>query len=204
MKIRHVIIGILPYVITTSLRPCIYSKQCRFRHVEAEEKPSKKSKKGGSKGSVAMLNESLQLACEAQDSCPRKSILHKEGKLGSKHAVKFFQGTWHQIKIRERKGPSRGIIPTCELYERSPCAPKFGEISHEDTLHQERCARKVAWDSAKLSTSSRMRTKLRLLYYSFKARRMPAFASKSPEEQEFVVDSGVSTHMLSKKGFNLR
>ena len=28
---------------------------------------------------------------------------------------------------------------------------------------------------------------------------MPAPTSKSPEEREFVVDSGASTHMLSKK-----
>ena len=32
---------------------------------------------------------------------------------GSKHAVNFSKGTWHQIEIRERKGPSRGIIPKC-------------------------------------------------------------------------------------------
>ena len=42
-----------------------------------------------------------------------------------------------------------------------------------------------------------MRTKLR--FSSIEARRLPAYASKSPEEQEFVVDSGASAHMLSKK-----
>ena len=74
VKIRHVIISILPCVITTSLRPCTYSNKSWFRHVEAEEKPSKKSKKGGSKGSIAMLKESMQLGCVSQDSHPRKSI----------------------------------------------------------------------------------------------------------------------------------
>ena len=34
---------------------------------------------------------------------------------------------------------------------------------------------------------------------SVEARRMPALTAKSPEEQEFVVDSGASMHMLSKK-----
>ena len=34
---------------------CKYGRTCFFRHVEAEEKPSKKSKKGGAKGSVALL-----------------------------------------------------------------------------------------------------------------------------------------------------
>ena len=61
-------------------------------------KSNKKSKKGGAKGSVASLMESTQLGCVSQDSHKRKSILREEGKLGSKHVVKFFGGTWHQIK----------------------------------------------------------------------------------------------------------
>ena len=88
----------------------------------------------------------------------------EEGKFGSKHAVKFSKGTWHQIKIRERKGPSRGIIPKCEPHERGPCAPKIGERSQDETLQQERCVRREAWDLAKnVLTSSRLRKKLRLV-----------------------------------------
>ena len=75
-----------------------------FDIVEAEEKPSKKSKKGGAKGSVALLKESTQFGCVSQDSYPRKSIPRKQGKLRSKHAVKFSEGTWHQIKISGKKG----------------------------------------------------------------------------------------------------
>ena len=121
---------------------------CYFRHVEAE-KHSKKSKKGGAKGSVALLKESIQLGCVSQDSHPRKSILRKNGKLGSNHAVKFSKGTWHQIKIRERKGPSREIVQQFETHDRNLCAPKFEEWSQEETLHQEGCARRAAWDLGK-------------------------------------------------------
>ena len=46
--------------------------------------PAKKSKKGGAKGSVALLKES-------QDSYSRKFSSREKGKLGSKHAVKFSQ-----------------------------------------------------------------------------------------------------------------
>ena len=68
--------------------------------------PARSQRKvGGARGSVALLKESIQLGWVSQDSCPRKSILREQGKLGSKHAVKFSQGTWHQIKIRGRKGP---------------------------------------------------------------------------------------------------
>ena len=93
-----------------SEKGCMYGDICHFRHVEAEEKPSKKSKKGGAKGSIALLKESTQLGCVSQDSYSRTSILRDKGKLGSKHAVKFSKGTRHQIKIWERKSPSQGII----------------------------------------------------------------------------------------------
>ena len=39
---------------------------------------------------------------------------------------------------------------------------------------------------------------------SYEAKATPAPTSKLPEEREFVVDSGASMHMLSKKGFELR
>ena len=93
---------------------CKYGDKCRFRHAEADAQRSKMSKKSGVKGSVALLKESIQLGCVSLDSYPRKSVLHEEGKLGSRHAVEFSKGAWHQRKILERKGPSRGIIQKCE------------------------------------------------------------------------------------------
>ena len=39
---------------------CTYGEKCLFRHVEAEGQPSKKSKKSGVKGSVALSEESVQ------------------------------------------------------------------------------------------------------------------------------------------------
>ena len=141
------------------------------------------------------------MGCVSQDYYLRKSFLREEGQRGSNHTVKFSKGTWHHIEIRERKGPSRGIIQKCEPHERSPCAPKFGERSHEETLHQERCARRVAWDLAKIFSSSRIRTKLRFKT-RIEERVMLAPTSKRPEEREFVVDSGASMHMMSKKDFS--
>ena len=111
-------------------------------------KPSKKSKDGGAKGSVEILKESFRVGCVAQDSYPRKSVLREQGKLGSNHAV-ILQRHLASNQHSGKKGPSRGIIPNCEPHERSPCAPKSEERSHEETLHQEGCARKAAWDLAK-------------------------------------------------------
>ena len=128
---------------------CVRGDKCHFRHVEAEGKPNKKSKKGGAKGSVAILKESIQLGCVSPNFNPRKSIPREPGKLAVKHSAKFSKGTWHQIRTRERKGPSRGVTQKWTPHDRSPCAPKCGERSHEETLIQERCARKAAWDFAK-------------------------------------------------------
>ena len=62
-----------------------------FRHVEAEEKPNMKSKKGGAKGQVSLLKETIQLGCASHHFHSRMSIVRKEGTLGSDHSVKFLQ-----------------------------------------------------------------------------------------------------------------
>ena len=104
------------------------------------------------------------------------------------------------MAVRARKGPSRGIIQKCEPQERSPCAPKFGERSHEETLQQERCARRVARDLAE--NIYKLKNADKGTFYSpIEAMVMPAPTSKSPEEREFVVDSETSMHMTSKKDF---
>ena len=169
--------------------------QCHFRHVEAEERPSKKSKKGGAKGSVAFVKAFTQLGCVSQDSYARTSIVREPGMFGSKHTVKFSKATWHQIKIQERKGPSRGIIPKCTAHERTPRAMKFWERSHEETLHPEGCARKAAWDLSK--NIYKLKNADKATFYIPGGMSTP-ITSKRPEEREFVVDSGASMHMMSK------
>ena len=71
---------------------CIHSRNCCFRH----KKPNKKSRKGDAKGSVVVN-------CVSQDPHLKKSILRKEG---SGHKGQFSRCTCHNIKIRERMGPS--------------------------------------------------------------------------------------------------
>ena len=48
-----------------------------------------------------------------------------------------------------KKGPSWGVIQKCEFHERSPCDPKFEEMTQDETLHQEQHVRGVAWYLAK-------------------------------------------------------
>ena len=84
-------------------------------------------------------------------------------------------------KNRERKGPSLGIVQKCAPHKRSPCAPKFAERSQEDTLQQERCARRVAWNLAQNSYKLNNLDKA-TLSCPVEERRMPALISLLPEE----------------------
>ena len=114
-----------------------------------------------------------------------KSTPREQGKLGSKRAVKLFKGTWHQIKNWERKSPSQGIIQKCAPHMRTPCTKK------DAPAKQHGIQRKNIY---KLKNSDKT-----TLFSPTKAKVMLAPTSQRPVEREFVVDSGASVHMMSKK-----
>ena len=89
--------------------------------------------------------------------------------------VKFTKAIARHTKIRDHN-PSFGCICPGEPHERSPNAPKFEDRSQEETEWQEQGVREAASET----------------------RCLPASNPKL-EEREFVVDSGASMHMISKK-----
>ena len=127
---------------------CTCGDECWFRSVETDGQSSRKSKKSGVKVSVALWKNSVQFGCVSQYSYRREAIQRKIGKLRSNCTVTFSKGTWHHIKLWERKGASRGVIQQFEPHERSPCDPKCGDRTKE-TMHQEKHSRGVACDLAK-------------------------------------------------------
>ena len=69
VRTRRVIIDTLQCVSVIGLnQDANICDKCRFRHVEADGQTSKKSKKSGGNGSVALLQESVQFGCASQDS----------------------------------------------------------------------------------------------------------------------------------------
>ena len=106
-----------------------------------------------------------------------------------------------QASIREKKGTSLGKISVNAPHQRSPYAVKFEDRSHEETERQERCAQRKAWDLAKSIYKLKEKDKAA---FNFLAEEwiLPAASTKEPEEREFVVDSGASMHMVSKKDLN--
>ena len=97
-----------------------------------------------------------------------------------------------------KKGSIARCYPkVCASWAKSLRAKIWGKITWGDLAR----ARKAAWDLAKniynLKNSDKAAFKI-----LGQERVMPApTTSKRPEEREFVVDSGASIHMMSKKEF---
>ena len=113
------------------------------------------------------------------------------------HTVKFSGRTLYEILNRERKGPSRGVIQKGEPHERNPCVPKFEERTLEETSIQEECARNAAWDLARIFF--KLKADDKATFCSLVEIEAPWLVSQNSEERMFVVESGASMHMLSKK-----
>ena len=118
------------------------------------------------------------------------SIQREQGKLGSKHTAKFSKGTWHQIKIRERKGPSQGIIQKCETQERIPWPQNSRKGRQMRPSGKSGAPAKQPGTWQRLPTNSSQDK-----FYSLaEAWVMPAPSWTEPDERHFVIDSGASMH----------
>ena len=114
--------------------------------------------------------------------------------------VKFTKAIARHTKIRDQN-PSLGFFCPGEPHQRSPNAPKFEDRSQEETEWQEQGAREAAWKLAKSVLKLKgEKTK----QHSSHLRKIGACCASTlkPEERDFVVDSGASMHMISKKDLN--
>ena len=138
-----------------------------------------------------------QLGCVFQDMKPPKSILRKSTDMQKPiQRVKFTKAIARHTKIRDQN-PSLGYICPGEPHERSPNAPKFEDRSQEETEWQEQGAREAAWKLAK--SVLKLKEQERATFFSPSENRCLPASNLKPEEREFVVDSGASMHMISKK-----
>ena len=93
------------------------------------------------------------------------------------------------------------MICPCDPHQRNPNAPKFEDRSQEETEWQERCAREAAWRLAKNILKLKEKHKTTFISPS-ENRCLPSPSTIKPEEREYVVDSGASMHMISRKNLN--
>ena len=170
------------------------SDACHDRTVQ----PVKRSdNKLGRKSSKRRFSDARQLGCVFQDMTPPKSILRKSTDMPKPiQRVKFKKAIARHTKIRDQN-PSLGYICPGEPHERSPNAPKFEDRSQEETEWQEQGAREAAWKLAK--NVLKLKEHQRATFFSSPENRCLPASTLKPEEREFVVDSGASMHMNSKK-----
>ena len=143
-------------------------------------------------------SDTRQLGCVFQDMTPPKSILRKSTDMQRPiPRVKFTKAVARLTEIRDQN-PSFGKICPGEPHHRSPNAPKFEDRSQEETEWQEQGAREAAWKQAK--NVLKWKEHERATFFSPSENRCLAASCLKPEEREFVVDSGASMHMISKKG----
>ena len=79
----------------------------------------------------------------------------------------------------------------------APTPPKFEDRSQEETEWQEQGAREAAWKLAKRVL--KLKEHQRATFISPSENRCLPASTLKLEEREFVVDSGASMHMISKK-----
>ena len=130
---------------------------------------------------------------------PQKSstILRKSSNiLKPIRCVRFTKAVLHHANIRDQN-QSPGMICPGDPHQRKPNAPKFEDGSQEETEWQERCAREAAWKLAK--NVFKLKEHERATFFSSPENRCLPASTLKPEEREFVVDSGASMHMISKK-----
>ena len=160
--------------------------------------PDKKSdKKLGRRSSQRRSSNARQFVCVFQDMTPPKSILWKCTDMQRPiQRVKFTKAVARHTKIRDQN-PSFGYICPGEPHERSPNAPKVEDRSQEETEWQEQGSREAAWKLAK--SVLKLKEHERATFFSPSENRCLLASNLKSKEREFVVDSGASMHMISKK-----
>ena len=199
---------------------CRFGEKCSCAHRQVDEPPSKRSKKNDDKSAVAILKKNglhertgrpvmnaysshtRQLGCVLQEKEPPKSssILRKSSDIRKPiRCVLFTKAVVRHADIRDQN-PSFGMICPGDPHQRKPNAPKFEDRSQEETEWQERCAREAAWRLAK--NIQKLKEKNKAAFFSPSENRCLPASNPKPEERAFVVDSGASMHMISKKDLN--
>ena len=79
----------------------------------------------------------------------------------------------------------------------APNTPKFEDRSQEETEWQEQRAREAAWKLVK--SVLKLKERERATFFSPSENRCLPASMLKLEEPEFIVDSGASMHMISKK-----
>ena len=166
-------------------------------HDRSGQPDKRGDKKLERRSSQRRSSDARQLGCVFQDMKPPKPILRKSSDMQKPiQRVKFTKAVARHTKIRDQNPLLEYFCPG-EPHQRRPNAPKFEDRSQEETEWQEQGAREAAWKLAK--SVLKLKEQERTTFFSHSENRCLPASNLKLEEREFVVDSGASKRMISKK-----
>ena len=175
-----------------------FGEKCSFAHRRVEEQPSKWSKMCGFfEGHTAIG------LCISRHGAAEIFIDFTEE---LNHAETNPMCSLHQSRIvqRQRQRPKYIVnrIYLGDPHQRNPNAPKFEDRSQEETEWQEHWAREATWKLAKKIL--KLKEEHKSTFFSPTEKWCLSCPSKiKQEEREFIVDSGASMHMISRKDWTV-
>ena len=165
------------------------------------DRPGKLGKRGykklGQNSSKRQSSDARQLGCVFQDMTPPKSILRKSTDMPRPiQRVKFTKAI-HCASLKFETKILRSVtFAQVNLISVAPTL-QFEDRSQEETEWQEQGAREAPWKLSK--NVLKLKEHQRAAFFSPSENRCLPASNLKPEEREFVVDSGASMHMISKK-----
>ena len=126
-----------------------------------------------------------------------RPLLRDVGTLGLNHAVKFSKTSMRHAKNRESKGPSQGVMQNCVLQDEF-CGLQYSRKERKTkpcNKYDAPAETHRTWHGISTDSKGEKDT----FDSPAEALAMPVLSSEKSEEREFVIDSGASMRMLSKK-----
>ena len=152
----------------------------------------------GQKSSRSQFSDARQLGCVFQDMTPPESILRKSTDMPKPiQRVKFKKAIARHTKIRDQKIPRSVTFVQVNLMSVVPTLQNLRIVHKKRQSGKSKVPAKQrgSWPKSVLKLKEQERA---TLFSPSEKRCLPASTLK-PEEREFVVDSGASMHMISKK-----
>ena len=163
-------------------------------HDRTVQPVNRSDKKLGQISSKRRFSDARQLGCVFQDMTPPKSILRKSTDMPKPiQRVKFTKAIARHTKIRDQN-PSLGYI---YLMSVAPTLRNLRIVLKRRRSGKSEGAREAAWKLAK--SVLKLKEHQRATFFSSPENRCLPASTLKLEEREFVVDSGASMHMFSKK-----
>ena len=132
---------------------CKFGDKCLFRHTEADRQPVEEKWWERISYLVVGVNAVALRVPRDRAEPSKKSIQRKSWKLGSNCTINFSKGTWHHIQIGKERVHRKELFKNVNL--KNAILLRQNLRTQEETLQQERCARKEAWNFTKKSVSSK-------------------------------------------------